>query len=128
MAELSSRDEGSAALIVLDRRPVGLVCWQTPTRAELEEAGLADLPRDLVDIDITIGEPDALGRGVGPEALRLLFGRFRARGVRLVGVATALANTRALAAYARAGLEPFRDFAELGEQYRYFTKRLDDAA
>jgi hypothetical protein len=46
--------------------------------------------------------------------------------VRVVGVATALANQRALSAYARVDLQPYRDFSELGEEYRYFTMSLDD--
>jgi RimJ/RimL family protein N-acetyltransferase len=86
------------------------------------------LPADLIDVGIMIGEPGAQGRGAGPEALRLLFERLRGRGVGLVGLATALANQRAMAAYAKVGLRPYRDFVELREQYRYFTKRLTDAA
>jgi len=75
-----------------------------------------------------IGEPNALGLGVGPGALRLLFERPHDREVRLVGLATAFANKRAMTEYAKVGLQPFRDFVELGEQYRYFTKSLTDAA
>lgn len=125
LAEVAAHDQRSAAMILLDGRPVGLLCWQVPSRAELVEAGLDDLPSDLVDIDVMIGEPDALGRSVGPCALRLLFGALRERGVRRVGLATALANTRALSAYARAGLVPYRDFVERGETYRYLTRDLE---
>ncbi|NTW59579.1 MAG: GNAT family N-acetyltransferase [Nitrospirae bacterium] len=35
-------------------------------------AGLADIPTSVIDIDIMIGEFDALGRGLGPEAIRLV--------------------------------------------------------
>jgi len=126
LLELRTRDAETVALIALDGQPVGLLCWQTPSPAELSQAGLADLPGDLIDVDIMIGEPGALGRGVGPEALRLLFEKLRARGVVLVGLATALANHRAISACAKVGLRPFRDFVELGEQYRYFTRRLTD--
>lgn len=114
----------SAALIVVDGRPLGYLCWQTPSRAELEEAGLDDLPADLIDIDIMLGEPAALGRGVGPAALRQLLDRLRACGVGLVGLAAARANTRAVRAYAKAGFRRYRDFREAGEDYRYFTQRL----
>jgi aminoglycoside 6'-N-acetyltransferase len=128
LTEISSHDERTAALICLNSRPVGLLCWQTLSPRDLSEAFLTDLPDDLVDIDIMIGEVDALGRGVGTEALRLLFERLRAHGVQVVGMATSTANERALAAYAKAGLLPFRDFIEHGEQYRYLTKKLVDAA
>ena len=126
--EISSRDERSAALIHLNGNPVGLLCWQPLSPRELLEAGLADLPDGLIDVDIMIGDPNALGRGVGPEALRLLFEKLRLRGVEHIGMATSIANTRAHVAYAKAGLRPFRDFVEDGEQYHYLIKTFGAAA
>jgi aminoglycoside 6'-N-acetyltransferase len=125
--EFAARDRDTATLIVLADQPVGILCWQTPSRSELEAAGLADLPGDLIDVDILIGEPRALGRGVGPAALLQLFERLSIAGVPLVGLATSVANTRALAAFEQVGLVPYRDFLEAGGQYRYFTKRLSRA-
>jgi len=122
--DLLERDPGTAAIVAWEGRPVGVLCWQTPTRAELEDAGLADLPSDLVDVDVLIGETDARGHGVAPEALRQLCARLRERAVRLVGMGAAEANAPALVAYARAGFVPYRDFAENGEGYRYFTRAL----
>lgn len=127
LSELRTHPAETMALIGLNERPVGLLCWQTPSPSELREAGLADLPRDLIDVDIMIGEPGAQGRGVGLEALRLLFEKLRAQGAVSVGLATALTNQRAMSAYPKVGLRPFRDFVELGEQYRYFVKQLTDA-
>ena len=126
LAELVEREPGTAAVIAWDGRPVGVLCWQVPTREELEDAGLADLPRDLVDVDVLIGETDARGHGVAPEALRQLCARLREQGVRLVGLGAANANEPALVAYARAGFAPYRDFAEDGEGYRYYTRDLTD--
>jgi RimJ/RimL family protein N-acetyltransferase len=60
------------AIIEADGRAVGLVLWQHPTREELDMAGLADIPTSVIDIDIMIGEPDALGRGLGAGAIRLV--------------------------------------------------------
>ena len=48
--------------------------------------------------------------------------------IAVVGVAAAVANQRALSAYAKVGLRPFQDFFERGELYRYFTKKLIDTA
>lgn len=124
LAGIGRHDPGQNAIITLDSRPVGYLCWQSPTRAGLDAAGLADLPADLVDVDLLIGEPDALGAGVGPQALRRLFAMLRARGVRFAGLGSALANRRALRAWVKAGLRPFRDFAEQGERYRYFVISL----
>ena len=126
LGEIVDRDPATVAVIAWDGRPVGVLCWQTPTREELEEAGLADLPDDLVDVDVLVGETDARGHGVAPEALRQLCGRLRERGVRLVGMGAAEANAPALVAYARAGFVPYRDFDEDGEGYRYFTRSLVD--
>ncbi|HRQ63405.1 MAG TPA: GNAT family N-acetyltransferase [Xanthomonadaceae bacterium] len=62
--------EGSGrAVFEVDGRAVGLVLWQHPTREELDEAGLLDIPTGAIDIDIMIGEADAIGQGFGPQAI-----------------------------------------------------------
>ncbi len=124
LADLVDRPPGSAAMVAWGGRLVGVLCWQRPTRAELEEAGLTDLPAGLVDVDVLIGDPEARGRGLAAAALRRLCERLRDQGVRWVGLATATANASALAAYAKAGFAPYRDFVENGEGYRYFTREL----
>jgi RimJ/RimL family protein N-acetyltransferase len=60
------------AVIEADGRKVGLVLWQHPTRAELDVAGLGDIPASVIDIDILIGEADAVGRGLGSSAMRIV--------------------------------------------------------
>ena len=115
------------ALIEADAQPVGYLCWQTPRQEELAAAGLSDLRGDLVDVDILIGEPDALGQGIGPEALSQLLAKLRADGVRVVGLAADLRNRRALKAYEKAGFRPFRDFEEGGQDMRYFVQTLNSA-
>jgi hypothetical protein len=60
------------AIIEADGRKVGLVLWQHPTREELDAAGLTDIPTSVIDIDIMIGEADALGRGLGSGAISLV--------------------------------------------------------
>ena len=107
----------NCALIQADGAPVGFMCWQTPTNGELAAAGLADLPRGLVDIDVLIGEPELLGCGVGPKALDLLLARLRADpNVLVAGVGTAASNERAVRAFMKAGFRAFREFhdPELG--------------
>lgn len=117
-----------SALICLGSVPVGYLCWQIPTRPELEVAGLADLPRDLVDVDIFIGESTATGHGVGSEALNQLCDELRRRGVRLVGLAAAAQNRAACRAYEKAGFRHYRHFREGGGNMNYFTKALRAAA
>ncbi len=60
------------AIIEADGHNVGIVLWQHPTREELDVAGLSDIPASVIDIDIMIGEFDALGRGLGSNAISLV--------------------------------------------------------
>ena len=126
LATLKRQTSATKALIEIDSRPVGFICWQTPTQDELSAAGLSDLPADLVDIDVLIGEPDVLGQGVGPTALWQLLAKLRVEGIHLVGLAAAVANARALRAYEKAGFQPFRDFNEAGQDMRYMVQDLNN--
>jgi aminoglycoside 6'-N-acetyltransferase len=101
------------AVIVADGVPVGYLCWQRPSQDELEAAGLTDLPEDLVDIDILIGESEAVGQGVGPRALGLLLDRLRADPlVSFAGVGTSVSNERAIRAFEKTGFRLFREFED----------------
>ncbi len=101
------------AIIVADKAPVGYLCWQRPPQDELEAAGLSDLPDDLVDIDILIGESNHIGKGIGPIALGLLLERFQADPlVSFAGVATSISNERAIRAFEKTGFRLFREFQD----------------
>jgi len=101
----------NCALIEADGVPVGYMCWRTPPEDELEAAGLADLPPGLVDIDVLLGEPELVGRGLGPRALELLLARLREDPlVRVAGVGTAVSNERAVRAFIKAGFRALREF------------------
>lgn len=105
-----SRD--SHSVIIADGRPVGYLCWQRPPPSELESAGLTDLPEDLVDIDILIGEPELLHCGVGPRALILLLARLGGEGVSFAGLGASSSNRAAIRAFEKAGFRLFRDFED----------------
>jgi aminoglycoside 6'-N-acetyltransferase len=125
LAALGQRSRDSHAVITADGSPVGYLCWQRPSPEELEAAGLTDLPEDLVDIDILIGEPELLGRGVGPRALTLLLAELRGRGVGFAGLGTSLSNRIAIRAYEKAGFRLFRDFEDPESgPCRYMVVRL----
>jgi aminoglycoside 6'-N-acetyltransferase len=109
---LSQRSVDTHAVITSGGRSVGYLCWQRPLPSELEEAGLMDLPENLVDIDILIGEPEILGRGVGPRALVLLLAKLRVEGVAFAGLGTSISNRAAIRAFEKAGFSLFRDFED----------------
>ena len=118
------------AVIVADGAPVGYLCWQTPPQNELEAAGLADLPEDLVDIDVFIGEPDFIERGVGSRSLSLLLARLRVdSSVKYAGVGTSISNERAIRAFEKVGFRLFREFhdPEFGSCW-YMVVKVRDAA
>jgi RimJ/RimL family protein N-acetyltransferase len=102
------------ALIEADGRPVGLVQWQHPTRAELDLAGLTDIPTSAVDIDIMIGEFGAQGRGLGSGAI----GRVAERALSDPAVPFAMAcarldNLASQRAFAKADFRRDREFDDV---------------
>lgn len=102
---------GGDALILADDVPVGYVRWQQTPRAELEAAGLHEIPEGSVDIDIAIGEADYISSGVGSRAIELVIRRLGSEGsVPLVMMATSVENAMAIRAYERAGLRRLRTF------------------
>lgn len=121
---LGRRSKETHALITADGRPVGYLCWQRPSREDLEVAQLTDLPEGLVDIDILIGEPDYLGCGVGPKALTVLLAKLHGEGVRFAGLATSISNLRAIRAFEKAGFSAFRVFEDPDGPYRYMVRNL----
>jgi aminoglycoside 6'-N-acetyltransferase len=121
---LVGRPTDSHALIAAGGRPVGYICWQRPSREELEAAALTDLPESLVDIDIMIGEHGYVGRGIGSKALALLLKRLASEGVEDAGLATRLTNRSALRAFEKAGFRLFHHFEEPDGTYRYMVTKL----
>ena len=112
LREIAARGDGARqAIIEADGAKVGLVLWGHPPRAELDAAGLLDVPESVVDIDIMIGEPGAGGRGIGAEALRLVAARALADPAVPFLIAAAMAgNDASLRAFAKAGFRVDRVF------------------
>jgi aminoglycoside 6'-N-acetyltransferase len=119
---------GGAAVIVVDELPVGFVRWQIPARAELDAAGLYDIPDSVVDIDILVGREDFRGLGVGPRALRRLVDAIAADGTApMIMLATSVENASAIGAYVKAGFERRRRFTDTGGgEYWLFALDVPD--
>lgn len=113
MDDALRRSSETCAVILADDVPVGYACWQLLSPEERGAAGLIDLPEHLMDIDLLVGEPGAVGLGVGPRALGLVLDRLRAEPrVPWAGVGTAVANKRAIRAFEKAGFRLFREFRD----------------
>jgi RimJ/RimL family protein N-acetyltransferase len=102
------------AVIEADGAAVGLVLWQHPTRQELDVAGLSDIPASVIDIDIMIGERDALGRGYGAAAIHLVTEASLADpAVPFVMACARLDNLASRRAFANAGFREDREFDDV---------------
>ena len=121
---------GSQALIACDRGPIGYLRWQKVSRETLDSLGLFEIPTGSVDIDILIGKPGEVGRGLGPKALALLVDRLRADPtVPLAGLTPSVDNLAAQRAYEKAGFRSLREYDAPGiGRGALMVMRLDQAS
>ena len=106
---------GSQSLIACESRPVGYIRWQVVDRETLDSVGLNEIPTNAVDVDLLLGEPEYLGKGLGPAALELLLGRLRANAaLPLIGLTTSIENARAHRAFEKAGFRVARQYTPAG--------------
>jgi aminoglycoside 6'-N-acetyltransferase len=64
---------------------------------------LAELPADAVGVDLSVGEPARLAKGIGSGALRAFANRLVRQGHRTIIIDPDPANARAVRAYEKAG-------------------------
>jgi aminoglycoside 6'-N-acetyltransferase len=118
-AALEGRRDVEHYVILEDERPVGMI--QTYRVGDYPEWGeLVGAEPEAAGVDLFVGEPDAVGRGLGPEILRE-FARavVFARPETTAAVATVEeANTRSWRAFERAGFTHVRDVEEDGLPHR----------
>jgi aminoglycoside 6'-N-acetyltransferase len=106
---------GANALIACAGRPIGYLSCQKVARETLDSLGLFEIPAGSVDIDILIGETGDVGRGFGPQALRLLVDRLRADpSVPLLGLTPSVDNLAAQRAYEKAGFRKAGEYEPPG--------------
>jgi aminoglycoside 6'-N-acetyltransferase len=121
---LEGRREVDHYVIVVDERPVGMI--QTYLVADHPDwAALVGVEPEAAGVDLFVGEPDAVGRGLGPEILReftrtIVFSHPETT----AAVATVEeANRRSWRAFEKAGFRHLRDVEEDGLPHRLL--RLD---
>jgi aminoglycoside 6'-N-acetyltransferase len=102
---------GSQAIITWESAEVGYLRWQRVARATLDSLGLREIPENSVDVDVLIGSEAAVGKGVGPAALKALVAAIRQDpDVPMIGLTTELENTRAHRAFEKAGFRIVRQY------------------
>jgi aminoglycoside 6'-N-acetyltransferase len=111
------RGEAPDQLAVIEYRGVaaGFVQFYpwAPYADELARMDLS-LPDGAWSLDILIGEPDLLGRGIGPRTVRAVCDHLFAReGATAVAFGVDLDNARGRAAYVRAGMTPTVEYLDL---------------
>jgi aminoglycoside 6'-N-acetyltransferase len=118
-AALEGRRDVEHYVILEDRRPVGLI--QTYRVADHPDWGdLVGVEPEAAGVDLFVGEPDAVGRGLGPEILRE-FARtvvFSHPETTAVVATVEEANRRSWRAFEKAAFRHVRDVDEDGVRHR----------
>lgn len=107
-------DRTTACIIEVSGTPIGFLQFYPwdDERAYLEEVGLT-LPERAWGLDIFIGELTLLDQGIGSRTVRLLSDfLFAELDATAVALATEAGNTRAQAAYLRAGMHVVQRFLD----------------
>jgi len=118
LAFAATPPEGAGqAVIVRNGLPVGYLRWRSVGRADLDAAGLPEIPDGATDADLFIAEPALQGKGLGQAALTELQARLRDAGATpILGLTTSVDNLAALAAFERMGFQRYQQYetAEFG--------------
>ncbi|MEQ9363910.1 MAG: GNAT family N-acetyltransferase [Leptospirales bacterium] len=111
-------DRQTAVLLQAARRNIGCACWRTlsPHERAIVTTGAPEdflLPGHIEDVDLFIGEPEALARGAGPIFLELIVRRIRRTYPQAsVSVCIAEENQRALRAAQKADFQKQHRFQD----------------
>ncbi len=105
---VEGRDTTRPFVFSCDGKPAGYIqCWSVGDEVAggnaPEAPWLLDLPEDTVGVDLFIGEPAQLGRGIGTSVMRAFLARLFAEGVKTVIIDPDETNLRAVRAYEKAG-------------------------
>lgn len=97
--------ETEPLILELDGKPIGYAQWYDPHLED--DHPYQDQPFGTLGIDLTIGEPDMVGKGHGSAALRLLAEELFEEGAPRLIIDPDPANARAIRAYEKAGFRHF---------------------
>ncbi|MBM3527539.1 MAG: acetyltransferase [Alphaproteobacteria bacterium] len=108
---VEGRDSTRPFLIVLEGKPVGYIQYwfigdhQNETWVK-DHPWLMELPSDTVGVDLSIGQPNQLSKGIGSAALAAFVTMLRSKGHDSIIIDPDPGNGRAVRAYAKAGFRP----------------------
>lgn len=108
---VAGRDTSKPFIFSLAGKPVGYIQYwyighhQTPEWTA-DNPWLAELPSTAIGVDLSIGEPQNLGKGIGSAALRSFSNWLVGNGHESLVIDPDPANARAVRAYTKAGYEP----------------------
>ena len=105
---IEGRDTTRPFIFSVDSEPVGYIQYWFVGHHQnanwiAEHPWLSELPADAVGVDLTIGEPAWLSRGIGSAVLREFVERLRGLGYRTIVIDPDAVNQRAVRAYEKAG-------------------------
>lgn len=107
---VEGRDSTRPFIIQVNGEPVGYIqCWFVDHQKEQwlkDGPWLAELPSDTVGVDLAIGNPDRLSKGIGSRALREFVRMLLEDGHRTIIIDPDRGNARAVRAYVKAGFRP----------------------
>ena len=108
---VEGRDTTRPFVILVDGAPAGYSqVWYIGHHQNAEWIAtppwLAELPADAVGVDLSLGEPRLLSRGIGSAALAAFVAMLRAEGHGTIVIDPDPGNARAVRAYEKAGFRP----------------------
>ncbi len=108
---VEGRDSTRPFLILLDGAPVGYIQQWFIGHHQNEEwtrdhPWLAELPAETIGVDLSIGEPGLLSKGIGSRALKAFSEDRVAEGHATIIIDPDINNARAVRAYTKAGFSP----------------------
>jgi aminoglycoside 6'-N-acetyltransferase len=120
-AEYRPEIDGSSTtayfVIELDRVAIGMIQWYRLADERDYAAAIEESPIGTAGIDLLIGEPSAVGRGVGPTVIDAFVTTvvFAADGITRCVAGPEVGNARSIRAFEKAGFHAVRDAVVPGE-------------
>lgn len=131
---VEGRDTTRPFLIVLEGEPIGYIQYWFVGHHQNEQWAkdnpwLMEFPSETVGVDLSIGDPQLLSRGIGSAALAAFVRMLRSEGHASIIIDPDPDNQRAVRAYTRAGFRPVthlqgRTGGTLIMQYHEFANEL----